>query len=353
MYPEFVFRRRHTGKMTRRTGKCRKILIQKGKSMRRPVKVTLQSIAAETGVSAATVSRALANSDKISPETRRRILLAARRAGYRSDSRAVALIVPDFSFSGYFGTLLAHFHQELVPAGFRPVVLSSHCLELIEEQEFCGAISIFSLSGLESYWGRRHIMPLVCINTAPRHLDGIFTVGSNDAQGMRLALEHLLRLGHRKIGRLGGTHSFDNPQNWNSFARDRTFREIMAAHKLEADLIADAGPAGGCAEALRPLLKRGITALIILNEDTEIDTLHALRLMDCRVPEDLSVVAWSQPGVGSKLHPALTTLEQDFPMLARRGCDIFRKLLNGESVSGDVLVDYHFTARASTAQARL
>ena len=172
-----------------------------------------------------------------------------------------------------------------------PVVISAEHLEVLEQQEFCGAISLMAQSGLEAYWGRRHAMPLVCINTSPRHLDGIYTVGSNDEQGMRLALDHLLKLGHRRIGRLGGINSFGDPNNWNSYARDRTFRAVMAQHGLPEELYAAPGD-DDFADAVKSLLDRGITALIILNEGMELVTLHTLRLLGKRVPEDISLAAF-------------------------------------------------------------
>lgn len=308
---------------------------------------TLKLIAAETGYSIATVSRALSGSPKIASEAKRTILAAARRCGYRTESRNVALIVPHNSFSGYFGVLLEHLFAELSPQGFCPVVLTAGELEVLEELRFCGAISVMAQDGLEKYWGKRHIMPLVCINTSPRHLDGIFTVGSNDAQAMRLAVEHLIGLGHRRIGRLGGPYSFGNPNNWNSFARDRNFRRLMAEHGLDPELWAIGSDTP--AEPLKELLGRGITALIILNEGMELEALRALRLLGCRVPEDLSVVSWSIPGTGAALVPPLTSLEQDFELLVRHVCTLFHRLIAGEAINDDVLVDYHFRIRRSTA----
>ncbi len=313
------------------------------------MKPTLQEIARQCGVSVATVSRALAGSPRISADTRRRVLMCARRTGYRSDAcRAIALIVPHFCFGGYFGGLLEGLYRELDSAGFMPAVISAAHLELLDRQEFCGAISLMAQSGLEAYWGRRHAMPLVCINTSPRHLDGIYTVGSNDEQGMRLALDHLLGLGHRRIGRLGGISSFGDPNNWNSYARDCTFRAVMAQHGLPDDLYA-APCDDDFADKVKSLLDREITALILLNEGMEPAALHALRLLGRRVPEDISVVAWSQPGVAGHLVPPPASLEQDFDALVRRSCELFYKLLAGEPVSDDVLIDYRFRPRSGTA----
>ncbi len=317
------------------------------------VRATMREIAGATGFSIATVSRALDHSPKIAPETRRMILAEARRRGYVSGSRAVALIVPSFSLSGYFGILIEQLAREFTLAGFLPEVIASGHLQLLEEQQFAGAVSVMAQDGLEAYWGERHIMPLVCINTSPRHLDGIYTVGSNDEQGMRLLFGHLYGLGHRRIGRLGGRYSFDNPANWNSFTRDRVFRELTMERGIPSDLCAVADGGDSQVAGIRNLLDRGVTAFLILNEGMEPAVLHALRILGCRVPEEISVAGWSLPGLGGSLTPELTALEQDFSGLARCGCELFRRLLSGEGPCEDILVDYHFQIRSSTALNRV
>ncbi len=310
----------------------------------------MRQVAERSGYSPATVSRALAGSPKITIAARRAILQAVRECGYRDECRAIALIVPDFSFSNYFGLLLERLYRECARHGFAPAILSNTQLQLIEEQHFCGAISVMSLDGLERYWGSRHSLPLVCINTSPRHLDGIFTVGSNDEQGMQLAVRHLLELGHRRIGRIGGLYSFYTPANWNSSNRDRVFRKLMSERGLPDDLFVVAGaPSGNLVESVKSLLARGCTALLSLDEGQELELMHVLRILDCRVPEDLSLIGWSHASVASHLEPALTSLEQNFEELVFRAVELFRQRLEGVPGGEDLLVDYHFVPRASTA----
>lgn len=311
---------------------------------------TLKEISERTGFSIATVSRALAGSPLISARTRREVLSCARETGYRSEScREVAVIMPDITYGAYFGTLLHQLQEELRRNCFVPVIFSTLELHVLEKMQFCGAISLLAHNGLETYWGARHTIPLVCINTRPRHLDGIFTVGSNDAQGMQLAVGHLIELGHRRIGRLGGSYSFGDRTNWNSYARDLAFRKLMAEHGLPADLQV-AVEAQSVPEAVRQLLDMGVTALILLNEGMELEVMHALRLLGIRVPDTLSVVGWSSEATAPYLHPTLTNLEQNYMELVRCSCEIFRKLLDGEPVAEDVLVDYRFRIRSSTAR---
>lgn len=312
---------------------------------------TLKQIAEATGYSIATVSRALNGSPKITAEAKRAVLAQARRSGYRTECRNVALIVPHFQFDGYFGSVLRFLATELARMGYSVEVIGSENLGILEEHTFCGAISIMAQNGLERYWGNRHIMPLVCINTQPRHLDGIYTAASNDEQGVRLAIEHLTSLGHRRIGRFGGFSSFHDPSNWNSVNREQAFRSLLAERGLEPELYASgSGSTSSMLEALKSLLERKVTAIITVNEGLELETLHALDLLSVRVPEEISVLSWTQPNPAGCLKPSLTGLEQNFPELIRAGCEMFRSLLAGDPV-GDILVDYRLTPRESTATA--
>ncbi len=310
---------------------------------------TLKEIAAATGYSTATVSRALNGSPKITPEAKRTILACARKVGYRVECRRVALIVPNFQFGGYFGSVLEPLATELARNGYSIEVLSSTYLDVLEEHPFCGAISVMAQNGLEYYWGERHIMPLVCINTRPRHPDGIYTVGSNDEQAVRLVIEHLLERGHRRIGRLGGETSFDDPTNWNSTNREQAFRRCLSGHGLDPALVASPrGTTPSVPEAIKSLIDRGATAIITVNEGLELPALHALRVLSVRIPEQMALISWTQPNPAALVTPSISGIEQNFIELVRQGCETFHRLLAGEPVA-DTLVDYRLQIRESSA----
>ena len=310
---------------------------------------TMREIARKTGYSVATVSRALSGSSKVAPGAKRAILVCARESGYRAESRRVAVIVPGSYFGAYYGDVLGCLASELKRYGYSFEILEAANLDVLEECPFCGAISAMAQNGLERYWGERHIMPLVCINTQPRHLDGIYTVGSNDEQGVKLVVDHLLERGHRRIGRFGGMGSFTDPTNWNSTHRERAFRRLLAEHGLETELFAYCGGATPTViEAVKSLLDRGTTAIVTVNEGVELATHHALRVLSVRVPEDVALVSWTQPNPAALVTPSITGLEQDFPRLVEKGCETFRKLLAGEPAE-DILVDYRLEVRESSA----
>ncbi len=311
---------------------------------------TLREIARRTGYSTATVSRALAGSELISAATRRVILAAARETGYLEENcREVAVIVPFLATGHYFSNLIDAVTRELEFEGFIPVMISLRHLSLLERLPFCGALSLLSHNGFEAYWGERHILPLVCINTSPRHLDGIFMAGSNDAQGMRLLVEHLIALGHKRIGRIGGSFSFDCADNWNSHARDTAFSELMAEHNLPDNLRAITGHHQSFIDGCKTLVEQKATAIITLSEGHELPLMHALRLLNLRIPQDISIAGLSYANTASQLNPTFTCIEQNYELLGRHGCTMFKNLLSGTPPTHDILVNYHFHPGASTA----
>lgn len=278
------------------------------------------------------------------------MLACARRTGYRTACRRVALIVPGYQFDGYFGSVLRLLAAELGRLDYPVEVLSSTGLDVLEEHSFCGAISVMAQNGLERYWGDRHILPLVCINTRPRHLDGIYTVGSNDEQAVRLAVGHLLERGHCRIGRFGGISSFYDPSNWNSVNRENAFRSQLAAHGLEPELYAtNTGSTPSTIEAVKSLLDRGATALVTVNEGLELETLHALNVLG--VGCGRSRPALVDPAESGRLRPALH-LRHRAELRGARPAEL-RNVPGGcwrGNRPGDTLIDYRLQIRESSAK---
>lgn len=202
------------------------------------MKHRLGDIVRETGYSTATVSRALNGSSWVAERTRLKILEAARKTGYLRSERTVTLVVPNISTGYYYKYMVSELENMLRFAGFRMELIPVRDLEMIEEHRPSAVISIVAEDGLERYWGKKYEIPLVCINTAPRHLEGIFSVHSNEEQGMNTLLKHLLSLGHRRIG-LWGYEGIGNPSIdvYSSRMRVEAFQQFLKHSGLPHDLI--------------------------------------------------------------------------------------------------------------------
>jgi len=102
-------------------------------------------------------------------------------------------------------------------------------------------------------------------------------------------------------------------------------------------------------ESVKSLLDRGATAIINLNEGDELPIYHALSLLNRKIPDEVSLISWSEDNVAPYLVPSLTSLRQDYGMLVQHACRLLRQQLDGTAADGDVLVDYRFAVGGSTA----
>ena len=314
------------------------------------MKHRLGDIVRETGYSTATVSRALNGSSWVAERTRLKILEAARKTGYLRSERTVTLVVPNISTGYYYKYMVSELENMLRFAGFRMELIPVRDLEMIEEHRPSAVISIVAEDGLERYWGKKYEIPLVCINTAPRHLEGIFSVHSNEEQGMNTLLKHLLSLGHRRIG-LWGYEGIGNPSIdvYSSRMRVEAFQQFLKQSGLPHDLIVEhSWDVGEWPETISRLLKKNVSAIVTMHESEAMKVLYCLRLAGKRVPEDVSVCGWLSE-TDLYCDPSITGIMQNYNYLAKQALAMLNRLLYKEPVTGDVVVDYNFFLRRSTA----
>lgn len=311
------------------------------------MKSTVRSIAKETGVSPATVSRVFSGSARVSPQVRTQVLNTARRLGYHdSGMRNIAVIVQGASFYGYDSMVLDELMKELRHRNFRGLVVPSSNLSILDECVISGAISIVYTSGLEKIWNRSRAIPLVCINTMGYHIDGVYKVTSDDSMGIELAMNCFHQHGHRRIGLITYTN---NPQLSRSyFLRRETFHHFLRAHGCSGLAVNMITP-GRAADAVRQLLDAGVTAIFAAGESIGLPAAHALSLFKCRIPDDISLISYENSNVSEYLDPPHTTVGQRMDRLAAAAVELIEKQLNGEHDLADVTVDYFLRMRDSVA----
>lgn len=313
------------------------------------MKNNLEEIARRTGFSIATVSRTLNGVKWVSERTRRTILACAKELGCIRDGGTIAVIVPSVALSYYHMEMALYLESAIRSAGCRAVLIPGYSLDLIEEYNPAGAISLIGDQGVERLWGKKYEVPLVCVNAAPRHLEGIFSVYSNEEQGMRLLLEHLLSLGHRRIGMFGYAKIESQVHDVYVFrSRKKTFQRILSEYEEADSLIV--GYQWGCweyASALYRLLDKGISAIVAASETQMMKIFHLLSEVGVRVPQDVSLAGWLDSMDLSSGLP-VTGIMQNYARLAQDSMEMLGKLLRKERVEKDCIVDYQFIAGGST-----
>lgn len=309
---------------------------------------TLEDVARESGYSPATVSRVMNNGQRVTDRTKKAVLSAARKLGCLPSRRTVAILLPSLRTGLYFQNVLGEIGPQLAMEDFRTEIVPEDSLDLLEEQNICGAFSIFANCGLERLWGEKHSFPLVCINTKPWHFEGVYSVLSNDEQGMNLLTQHLLRLGHRRIGLLYW-EKYQEVENFCRQNRVAAFQRTMRKHGLPDNLLSGMQWSREMDLALRRLLKQDVTAIITTAEGDEYQALYHLKQFGLKVPDDLSLAGWLHPEFSRFSDPPITGIEQNYRFLAQHAVALFNHLLHKEPVSGDILLDYNFFERCTTA----
>ena len=288
---------------------------------------TLSDVAAAAGVSVSAVSRVLSGSPKarVSAETRERIHAAARELDYRpnfaaralksSRTNVVGLVVPDLT-NAIFTELMHGVEEEALRRGFMVLIARAEGMpegeesipRLVGEGRVDGVlVQIGDNMRAEDLQSLREAdLPLIFINSVDP--DRVGSVILEDELATRIATEHLIELGHRRIGLMGGLPATDS-----SHRRESGFRQAMAAAGLDVDpdlvTALGYGPAQGRA-ALARLSDQAEppSAIVIANVNAAHGALREARSRGIHVPEQLSIVAIHDTWTAENTWPPLTTV---------------------------------------------
>jgi DNA-binding LacI/PurR family transcriptional regulator len=292
------------------------------------VNARLADIAAQAGVSEATVSRVLNGRPGVAPETRRVVIEVLEALGYARPVRGrsvraglIGLIVADLA-NPIFPAFAEVIENALAVHGYTAVLCAlapggineDDYTDLLLERGVSGVIFVSGLhADSQADHGRYKRLtdrglPIVLINGFAADIDATF-VSSDEAAAMELAVGHLADLGHRRIGLAVGQERFVPV-----IRKTGGYRAGMAARvgTTEVDRwIRNTifGVEGGQAAA-RYLIEAGCTAICCASDMMAIGAIRAARRHGLGVPEDVSVVGFDDSPLMAYLDPPLTTIRQ-------------------------------------------
>lgn len=352
--------------------------------------ITMTDIAAKAGVSRATVSHVLSDyqgkSVRIPEATRQRILETAAEMGYRPNqlarsvvsgkTRMIGYLVQEPNYEPYWSTILGAL-AEAEESGFTLKVLSATEATLAERVRQCVE---FRLSGLivrvisdksvifeET---NRAQIPVVTVDEGVSQPFGV-NVAADDIPGIRAVIEHLVYLGHTRIGFIGsGFPRLAGDIGDIGTARERLFRLEMQAHGLDVlegyvtyDIMAVFGSgidlqgnSQSAIEATKALLAHPQgrpTAIFCWRDETAMVAVHACRAQGLRVPQDVSIVGFSDISTARFFDPPLSTVKSPWESIGRMAMRQLSLRMNEDYSSEPTthLVETSFVARQSTGRA--
>jgi LacI family transcriptional regulator len=329
---------------------------------------TIRDVAERAGVSIATVSRVMNDHPDVGPETRERVLEAARTLAYRAHGPARALATNRSGLAGivlpggfgrpevaltFFGEVIDSVARHLDEHGYEGVLLQGAGRH---GHAYAARAERHRLDGLIGLGGNDPVqlaaippeLPFVSVDAACTG-PGRASVRHDDEDGIRLCVRHLYALGHRRLAFLGG------PQRLQTAADRRTAFlaevaslgvEPLPEHVREGDWSGESGYRETC--ALLAVGERP-TALVATSDVTAVAAMQAIRDFGLEPGQDVAVTGFDDLPLASLVHPPLTTVRQDRERLGAVAVSSLVELIeNPESEGAQVRLPVRLVVRAST-----
>ena len=323
---------------------------------------TIRDVAKQAGVSIATVSRVLNDRADVSVETRERVREVARSVGYSADPAARALATQRTRLVGvvvgdnaghrdlslvFFGKVLAAISRRLAHAEYEALL---QAIDGGVQHRFDAAILI-GLDGddpLVAELSDRDI-PLVGVDVRISGGRSAF-VGSDHADGVRLALAHLYALGHRRIAHLAGAaNTLAGADRIAAFRRetDRLGLALSDEYVREGDFSSASGYRETCSVLALP---ERPTAIVAASDLMALAALQAIRDVGLEPATDVAIVGFDDLEAAALAHPPLTTIRQDRQELGTVAAERAIELIEDPEASPPATVlPVELVVRASSA----
>jgi DNA-binding LacI/PurR family transcriptional regulator len=330
--------------------------------------VTIKDVAAHAAVSVATVSAVINGNKYVSPELEQRVRASIAALGYERNSFAqglktqtshtIGLIVSDIA--NPFFTSMVRGVEDVANAHHYALILGNtdenldkerSYIRLLESKRADGLI-IAATAGSHKYLQAAQHLPLVSIDRSLFE-QGIDSVLVDNVAGARAAIEHLIVLGHRRIGVVTGIPGITSTEE-----RLAGYKQALAAHGIPLDpaliVVADSRVGGGERGTMQLLTQQSArpTALFLMNGLMVIGALRAITRAGLRCPQDIALVGFDEFEWSSVMQPPLTTVRQPIYEIGQRAAQLlFERLQKRDKEPSEVRLHPQLIVRESCGAA--
>jgi DNA-binding LacI/PurR family transcriptional regulator len=332
--------------------------------------ISLKDLAAHLGLSPTTLSLVLNDSpvaNSIPQATKDRIFAAARGLNYRPHfmarslrtqrSHTLGVLVPEIS-GGYTADVMSGIEERLLEAGYFCIIACHrHKPELLDSYpKLFVDRCVEGIIAVDTPCRSEMLLPVASVS-GHDDVKGVTNVVLNHRAAARLALQHLVELGHRRIAVIKGqTFSSDTKVRWESIRAAAGRLGITIHPSLVSQLESDSPSPEVGYLATQKLLQSSepFTALFAFNDVSAIGAIHALQEAGRRVPEDVSVVGFDDVDNAAFNNPSLTTIRQPLREMGRLAVEtLLTRITRGADAEYPelVTVEPELIIRQSTARA--
>jgi DNA-binding LacI/PurR family transcriptional regulator len=333
-------------------------------------RTTIKDVAAHARVSVATVSAVLNEQKYVSPELTQRVRESIEALGYERNglaqgfkmqtSSTIGLIISDIA-NPFFTSVVrgvedvtnTHHYSLILGNTDEDLKKEMRYFRLLESKRVDGLI-VAVTAGSHEYlhsWPTDHL-PLVSIDRSLFEL-GIDAVLLDNVLGAREAVEHLIALGHRRIGIVTGIPGITTTEE-----RLLGYKQALTAHAIPLDpsliVVADSRVEGGERSALQLLTRSAThpTALFVMNGLMTIGAMQAIAQVGLRCPQDIALVGFDDFEWASIVHPGLTMVRQPTYEIGQRAAQLlFERLAKRDAVPQEVRLRPQLIIRESSGAA--
>jgi LacI family transcriptional regulator len=330
-------------------------------------RITIEDVAQAAGVSTATVSRVLSKPEVVRPDTRERVMSAVRRLDYQPDAAARALasgrthtvgcVIPTLDHA-IFARSTQAMQTTLARAGYQ-LLVASHEYDPSTEFE---VVQVLKQRGVDALvlvgtdhspglwkalraWNKPSLLTWSCDPRLP-------SIGFDNEAAGRVATEHLLALGHRRIGVISGLTA----HNDRARSRIEGVRQALkrAGLKLSPSLLTEqVFNLNGGRSGLRALMaaRQPPTAVFCGNDLLATGALLEAQRMGLKVPHQLSICGVDNHELSEAIEPGLTTIDLPTRDLGRISAKSVLSLIACEAIATVSLLPFELVERGSTGPA--
>ena len=330
--------------------------------------ITIKDIARESGYAVGTVSRVLNNRPDVSDTAREKIMEVVNKYNFRINNNAkhlkqragtaIAIIVKG-SNNMLFASMMEQLQNDIEDRGYECLIYYlnetenevEHAIQVCNDRKPMGILFLGSNHQVFQQQFSNIDIPCVLVTNSGESLNysNLSSVSTDDAEAAKAAVDYLIKLGHRKIGVLGG--HLDGPV---AASRLKGCKLAFSENNLEFDSDLQYEPSmfvmSHGYKAMEKLLDRipDITAVFAMSDVMALGAMRAVRDRGLRIPEDISIVGFDGIELTEYLITRLTTVRQNREEIAKRSIEILMEKIRDNSNAVHELIPFRLIAGEST-----